>query len=89
VARLAVKVVPRAAQSEVVGWAGGRLRVRVAAPPDKGRANEALQELIAATLGVARRSVRIVGGHTSPQKLLEIDAIGAAELASRLPAPPG
>lgn len=81
-----VKVVARAARTAIAGWAGERLRVRVAAPPEKGRANEVLRGFIAATLGVARQSVRIVSGHTSPQKLLEIDGVDEAELARRLPA---
>ena len=44
---IAVKVVPRAAQDEIVGWLEGVLKVRVMAPPQDGRANRALEALLA------------------------------------------
>ena len=84
-ARLAVKVVPRAERSEIVGWLGDSLRVRVAAAPEKGRANAAVVELLAETLGLARQQIRVASGHTGTRKLIEIDGIDASELGRRLP----
>jgi len=83
--RLAVKIVPRAARTEIAGWLGDRLRVRVAAVPEGGRANAELTTFLARLLGVTRTQVRIVSGHTAALKLVAVDSIDAATLAARLP----
>jgi hypothetical protein len=82
--RIAVKVVPRAARDEIVGWLGDALKVRVAAPPQDGRANAALEALLAATLGVSRSAVRVVAGHGSARKRVEIDGLERGEVERRL-----
>jgi uncharacterized protein len=56
----------------------------VAAPPERGRANAALVELLAELLGVPRSHVRVVGGHGSRRKLVEIDGLDAETVAERL-----
>ncbi|HEX5832564.1 MAG TPA: DUF167 domain-containing protein, partial [Pyrinomonadaceae bacterium] len=58
-----VQVVPRASRSEVVGEHNGALRVRIAAPPVDGAANEELIRILAKTFSVSRRVVKIVSGH--------------------------
>ena len=63
-----VRVVPRSRRDEVVGLHGDALKVRLVAPPEKGRANQALRKLLAHRLGVAVSSVEILSGHTSRQK---------------------
>ena len=68
--RLSVKVIPRARSNEVAGWAGDRLRVRVAAAPEKGRANKELCRLIASAVGLPPRDVEVLKGTTSRDKLL-------------------
>lgn len=71
---LRVKVIPRSARSEAVGeLSDGTLKVRIAAPPEKGKANEELCRFLAEHYGVARNDVTIVGGHTSALKLVRID----------------
>jgi len=82
--KLAVKVVPRASRDELVGWLGDRLKIKVAAPPQDGRANDALEAYLAERLGVPRRSVRVATGHGSTSKIVEIDGIPQTELVSRL-----
>jgi len=68
-----VKVTPRAAKSEVVGkMADGTLKVRIAAPPEKGKANAALCDLLARHFGVDSRAVSVVSGQSSSRKLVEI-----------------
>jgi uncharacterized protein (TIGR00251 family) len=68
-----VKVIPRSPRSEIVGeLADGTLKVRIAAAPERGRANEALIVLLAAKFGVARDAVEIVSGHTAGLKLVRI-----------------
>ena len=81
--RFAVRVQPRASRSEIVGEHGGALRVRLAAPPVDGAANDALVELLAESLGVPRRAVRIVAGHSSRFKTVEVDGV-AADAVRRL-----
>jgi uncharacterized protein len=61
------------------------LRVRVAAPPVEGAANQALLRLIALELGVARRDVRLVAGAAGRQKLVVIDNISPEFVTSRWP----
>ena len=79
-----VRVVPRASQSEVAGEHGGALRVRVAAPPVDGAANEELVRTIARALGVPARSVEIVSGHSSRNKRLRVRGANVERLQSLL-----
>jgi uncharacterized protein len=65
--------------------ADGVLRVRVAAPPIEGAANQALLRLLADELGVARRSVRLVAGAAGRQKLVVVEGISPEEVLSRWP----
>lgn len=70
---LRVKVIPRGLNSEVIGELGdGTLKVRIAAPAEKGKANEALCALLAGRYGVPRSAVTILSGHTTPRKLVRI-----------------
>jgi len=67
-----VQVVPRASRSEIVGEHNGALRVRIAAPPVDGAANEELVRTLARAFGVARLAVEIVAGHSSKLKQISI-----------------
>ena len=67
-----VRVVPRASRSEIVGEHNGDLRVRIAAPPVDGAANEELVRLLARKLGVPRRAITITGGHNAKLKQLRV-----------------
>lgn len=73
--RFRVHVQPRASRSEIVGIHGDALKVRLAAPPVDGAANDALVELLAETFAVGPRAVRIVAGQVSRAKVVEIDGI--------------
>ncbi len=67
-----MRVVPRASRSGVAGEHDGALRVRVAAPPVDGAANEELARTLARALGVAARDVLITSGHTSKLKQVRV-----------------
>lgn len=71
---LSVSVVPNAKRTEVVGLHDEDLRVRLAAPPVDGKANDTLTAWVAAQLQLPKRAVRLLRGQTSRQKQLEIDA---------------
>lgn len=74
--RIQIKVVTRSSKNRVAGGIGGRLKVCVTAPPEKGRANALVVETLAAHFGVPERSVRVVGGERSSLKEVEIDRVG-------------
>lgn len=81
---LRVRVQPRASRSQVLGYDGQLLRVRVSAPPEDGRANEAVVALLAEALGVPRSRVRILRGHTSRDKLVSMESLSLEEVVRRL-----
>jgi uncharacterized protein (TIGR00251 family) len=81
---LAIKAIPNAPRSEVVGWLGEALKVKIHAPPVEGKANDALCEFLADTLGLPRRAVTLVRGDTSRQKLLRITGLTLSEARARL-----
>ena len=82
---LKVHVVPRASRSEIVGEHNGALRIRLAAPPVDGAANEELVRVLARALKVPRSSIQITSGHTSKVKQLKITGAppDSLELLSR------
>jgi uncharacterized protein len=84
--RLRLRVVPGARRSALVGRHGDAWKVRVTAPPERGAANEAVLELLAEALGVSANEVRLVSGHGSRDKIVELTALGADEAEARLAA---
>ena len=79
-----VKVVPGASRDQVVGLLGTALKVKVAAPPEDGKANAAVCALLAKTLGLPARDVTVVAGHSRPQKRVEARGISVEAALSRL-----
>lgn len=79
----AVRVVPRASKSAVGGEHGGALKVRVAAPPVEGAANEELSRVLAEAFGVAARDVEVLSGHASRAKRVRVRG-GRPEVLARL-----
>ncbi len=65
-----VKVVPGASRDRIVGVLGGALKVTVAAPPEKGKANKAVIRLLARALGVRTNQLSVVQGETTPHKVI-------------------
>jgi uncharacterized protein len=84
--RCSVKVVPKSSRNAVAGWVGETLKICVTAPPEKGKANAAVEAVLAEALGVVRERVRIVSGHASPRKTVEIDGLDEKEGRRRLTA---
>ena len=71
--RIRVRVMSGARRSEVVGRLGDAWKVRVHAPPERGRANDEVVALLAGQLGIRTSEVRLVAGWTSPDKTVELD----------------
>jgi uncharacterized protein (TIGR00251 family) len=84
--RLLVIVMPGAARDEIVGRHGEGWKVRVAAAPERGRANAALVTLLADALRVERDSVRVVGGASGRRKVVQVDGLREEEAGRRLQA---
>jgi uncharacterized protein (TIGR00251 family) len=79
-----VRVAPGSAQSEVVGRHGAAWKVRVSAPPVDGRANEAVERLLADALTLPVRDVGVVSGHGARDKTVALRGIDAVEAERRL-----
>lgn len=84
-ARIAVKVVPGSRKDQIVGRLGDRLKVKVAAPPEAGRANDALCRLLAQELAVKPANVQVLIGHASPEKVVRVVGVTRAQLEARFP----
>jgi uncharacterized protein (TIGR00251 family) len=87
VTRVSVRVSPGARQNRIRGWlASGELRVAVSAPPERGRANQAVIELLAEALAIPRRAVSLARGGSSRQKTFEVEGLEEAEARRRIDA---
>ena len=82
--KLPIKVTASSSQDGVVGWLGETLKVRVRAPAERGKANAAIEQLIAEAVGVPKQRVRISAGWTSPRKIIEIEGLTDVEVRDRL-----
>jgi uncharacterized protein YggU (UPF0235/DUF167 family) len=82
--RLRLRVAPGAARAAVVGRHGDGWKIRVAAAPERGRANEAVLALLAATLSLPRTSISLVSGSSSRDKIVELAGIPPEEIDRRL-----
>jgi uncharacterized protein YggU (UPF0235/DUF167 family) len=79
-----LRVVPGVGKPGVVGRYGEAWKLRVSAPPERGKANGAALELLARTLGVAATNLRLVAGHASRDKTVEVSGLAADEAERRL-----
>jgi uncharacterized protein (TIGR00251 family) len=82
--RLSVTVTPGTRRSEVVGRHGDGWKIRVGAAPERGRANDALVELMAEVLGVPRADVSIVSGGSGRSKVVAVEGMTAEDAERRL-----
>lgn len=82
--RLRVKVVPNASRDRIAGMLGDCLKVAVTAPPEAGKANRAVCQLLAGVLAVPQGSIMVVEGATKPRKRLEVLGISLCDATSRL-----
>jgi uncharacterized protein len=82
--RLRLRVSPSARSDAVVGRYGDGWKVRVTAPPEDGKANDAVLRLLAERLRIPGGSVTLVSGPASRDKIVELTGIDAAEAQRRL-----
>jgi len=81
--RLQLKVIPGATRPGVE-WFGDKLKVKVSAPPEKGRANSAVCALLASTLKLPISAVRIVAGEHQQLKKVELSGLTLADVQQRI-----
>ena len=84
--RLRVRVVPGAKKPGIVGRYGDAWKIRVSAPPERGAAHDAVLEVLAAALDLRPSAVRLVSGHASRDKIVELAGLTPAEAEARLAA---
>ena len=80
-----VKAVPGAKRDEIAGRLGDRLKIRVSAPPEGGKANTAIAALLARTLGVRERDAEVVQGFSGAEKTVLVRGVDAATINARWP----
>ena len=80
---LYVKVVLGSSRDIVVGWVDDTLKVKVHQPPDRGRANDALIDLLSQELGIPKTSVTIIRGWSSSRKTIDLGSLSVSDVRSR------
>ncbi len=82
----AVRVQPRASQSKIAGEIEGSLKIKIAAPPVDGEANEELIRFLSKWFEVPKREIEIVSGETAKNKIIRIHGLTVENFETRLPA---
>jgi uncharacterized protein YggU (UPF0235/DUF167 family) len=82
--KLPVKVIPGASQNAITGWLGNELKIRVTASPERGKANVAVEKIVAQALGLPKGAAKIISGKTSARKILEITGLPEADIMQHL-----
>ena len=81
---LRVKVVPGASRTKVAGLIGDRVKITVAAPPEKGKANATLESFLAKLCGLRKRDVSVVAGRTSAAKSVQLHGVSVVAVRAAL-----
>jgi len=84
--KFSIKVVPGSSRSGIAGWLDETLKVRVTAPPERGKANAEVEALLSTALGLSSSSVRITAGASSSRKTVEVIGLSEWEARRRLTA---
>ncbi len=84
--RLNVKITPGSTRTKILGPYGDALKIAVNAPPEKGKANEAVIELLVQTVKIPRQRIHLLAGQTSPRKTLLLEGVEPADCIGLLAA---
>jgi len=82
--KLMVQVQPNARRNEIVGFDEDILRIKISAPPVKGKANKALIEFLGQVLGIRKRDITVARGETNKRKIVMIDGLSQTQLIQKL-----
>jgi uncharacterized protein (TIGR00251 family) len=83
-AKISVKVQPNSGRNEIAGVSGGTWRIKIAAQPDKGKANKELIEYLSLVLETGKANIEILIGQNSHHKIISIDGLTLEEIKSKL-----
>ncbi len=81
---LVAKIVPGSSKTALVGTLDQMVKIKVAAPPEKGKANQCLIAFLARQLGIKKNAIQIVSGQTNPVKHVKIEGISARTCLEKL-----
>lgn len=79
-----VKIIPNASQESIVGWLGDTLKIKLTTPPQEGKANKALKQLLAKILAINQTSIIIKQGEASPNKLIQITGSSLEDVKNKI-----
>jgi uncharacterized protein (TIGR00251 family) len=82
--RLEVKVTPNAGRNAIAGWRDDVLQIKIAAAPEKGKANRELIDFLGRVLGVKKSDIAIIQGQTGRNKSLEIQGISREDITNKI-----
>ena len=80
--KISIKVQPNSNRNEVVGVVNGVWKIKIAAPPDKGKANKELVDFLSELLDIKKDRINILRGQTSHNKIVEIEGLSAETLSA-------
>lgn len=83
-AKIAVQITPSASKNEVIGMQNDVLRIKISAPPVKGKANKELIDYLSHLLGISKDRLDIIKGHTSKNKLISIDGLNKISVLEKI-----
>jgi len=78
------KIIPASSKTAIAGILSGMIKIKTAAPAEKGKANKAVIDFLSEKTGVKRNNIAIISGQSSPVKQIRISGTSTAELLSRL-----
>lgn len=81
---LTLKIVPGSSKTALCGVLDGMLKIKVAAPPEKGKANKAVIAFLAKVLGIKKGDLTLVSGQTSPVKQVQVQSLTAQQIQEAL-----
>ena len=85
--KLQIKVIPGSSRDCIAGWLGNILKIRVTAPAEKGKANNAVEKIITDALGISGKQVCIIKGKTSVRKIVEITGMDEVKIYEKIRVP--
>ena len=81
---ITVKIVPNSSKTALAGLLDAMIKIKVAAPPEKGKANKSLSGFLAKKLGLRKQDITIISGQTSAVKQIQIKGITRQEFLEKL-----
>lgn len=82
--KLSVKVIPNSSRDALAGWLDDTIKIKVAAQPEKGKANKSVIKILAKALNVPTQQVNVLNGQTSQHKTIEISGLDRTEVIYQL-----